>query len=216
MWSHLRRRCDQLQVDTSHFSNQARKAAAQGARRRRRSDEVLVQRQPGSGRERSSALRRAMLEHGFAWECARCHINEWLGEPLGLEIDHINGDPLDNRPKNLRFLCPNCHALCTKENAGVRRNKCRDCNALISSSSKRCHPCATKHQGSARRGKRASAKIHWPTTTHLVAMVERDGWSATGRRLGVSCNAVRKHLREHGNGAWPTQQPRGPRPAAGR
>jgi hypothetical protein len=33
--------------------------------------------------------------------------------------------------------------------------------------------------------------------------VERYGWSETGRRLGVSCNAVRKHLREHGNGMWP-------------
>ncbi len=30
---------------------------------------------------------------------------------LPLELDHINGDRRDNRLKNLRILCPNCHSL---------------------------------------------------------------------------------------------------------
>ncbi|KKQ13143.1 MAG: hypothetical protein US27_C0015G0001, partial [Candidatus Moranbacteria bacterium GW2011_GWF1_36_78] len=30
---------------------------------------------------------------------------------LPLELDHINGDSKDNRIKNLRVLCPNCHSL---------------------------------------------------------------------------------------------------------
>lgn len=30
---------------------------------------------------------------------------------LPLELDHINGDPRDNRLENLRILCPNCHSL---------------------------------------------------------------------------------------------------------
>jgi 5-methylcytosine-specific restriction endonuclease McrA len=28
-----------------------------------------------------------------------------------LELDHIDGDFTNNRPENLRMLCPNCHSL---------------------------------------------------------------------------------------------------------
>lgn len=36
---------------------------------------------------------------------------EWNGQPLPLTLDHINGVNRDNRPENLRYLCPNCDAL---------------------------------------------------------------------------------------------------------
>ena len=32
----------------------------------------------------------------------------WNGKTLILVLDHINGVSGDNRPTNLRFLCPNC------------------------------------------------------------------------------------------------------------
>ena len=35
----------------------------------------------------------------------------WMGEPIPLELEHINGNHLDNRLENLTILCPNCHAL---------------------------------------------------------------------------------------------------------
>jgi hypothetical protein len=35
---------------------------------------------------------------------------QWNGKPLKLILDHKNGVNSDNRPKNLRFLCPNCNS----------------------------------------------------------------------------------------------------------
>jgi len=46
--------------------------------------------------------------HG--WQCMCCKNTEWLGQPVPLELDHIDGNAGDNRPENIRLLCPNCHA----------------------------------------------------------------------------------------------------------
>lgn len=55
---------------------------------------------------------RSRLQKELGWEhkCTICNNTEWNGQPIPIQIDHINGEHTDNRIENLRFLCPNCHA----------------------------------------------------------------------------------------------------------
>ena len=106
--AHISRRIKHFGIDTGHFVR-----FQNGAQRTRlTADEVLVRRPVGAPRAKPYLLRRALLEVGRAYRCSGCgNDGTWCGMSLRLEIDHIDGDFHNNEPENLRFLCPNCHAL---------------------------------------------------------------------------------------------------------
>jgi 5-methylcytosine-specific restriction endonuclease McrA len=63
-----------------------------------------------SGKARANIKRRLLRAGLLQNRCEVCDITEWLGEPLIIQIDHINGVRGDYRLENLRMLCPNCHS----------------------------------------------------------------------------------------------------------
>ncbi|NLU71219.1 HNH endonuclease [Streptomyces sp. HNM0575] len=107
----VRRRAHRLGLDDGHFRRPARRTRRAGPPERI-AQHVLRIRPEGLPRVRHERLRRALDELRVPYECARCaNSGSWQGERLTLQIDHINGDWRDNRPENLRYLCPNCHAV---------------------------------------------------------------------------------------------------------
>lgn len=57
-------------------------------------------------------------------KCMICGTSEWLGKPILLIADHIDGNPTHNNIQNFRIICSNCDAtLETYKNRNKIKNK---------------------------------------------------------------------------------------------
>lgn len=73
----------------------------------------------------SNKLRIRLLEEKiFEYKCYTCNNVEWLGKPIPLELEHIDGDFSNHLRYNLTIICPNCHAF-TDTYRGKNVNKQR-------------------------------------------------------------------------------------------
>lgn len=60
----------------------------------------------------SNILKQKLIRDGLKEaKCEICGLIEWLGKPIPLELDHIDGNHYNNDLNNVRIICPNCHAL---------------------------------------------------------------------------------------------------------
>jgi HNH endonuclease len=122
-YANVNRRIRELGVATEHFTGQGWKKGNQKPVIPAQPLSLILQK--GTVFQ-SFKLKKRLFAEGFKEKrCERCSQSEWQGQPIPLELDHINGDTTDNRLVNLRILCPNCQAL-TETYRGKKLAKRRD------------------------------------------------------------------------------------------
>jgi hypothetical protein len=118
---------------------------------------------------------------------------EWMGKKMSLILDHINGVHNDNRIENLRIVCPNCNATLPTHCGKHKRIKsfCMDCGDEVTGKSKRCNKCSKNMPLLKTR------KVKRPPYKQLLQEIKEMGYSATGRKYGVSDNSIRKWVKSY-------------------
>lgn len=97
-------------INTSHFTGKVWNKGLRGIGKYRIPlEKILVK----NSTYQSFKLKKRLFKAGLKSEkCEECGWNKIsAGGYPPLELDHINGNHMDNRLENLRVLCPNCHSL---------------------------------------------------------------------------------------------------------
>ena len=178
-YSTINKYIEKYSIDTSHFISEEERLS--GFRNhlnkiRKKTCNILV---TGSTYNRNNLKKRLISEGLLEYKCSMngCgNIGKHNGKPLTLQLDHINGIYNDNRLTNLRFLCPNCHSQTpTFAGKSLKKDKGRGGEKWKEHIIKK-------------------RKIDRPSYDELKLEVKRNGYSATGRKYGVSDNAIRKWI----------------------
>ena len=71
-------------------------------------DEILAGKHPYY---QTLKLKKRLIADGIKEnKCEECGIDSWLGQPISIQLDHIDGDSHNHKLDNLRMMCPNCHS----------------------------------------------------------------------------------------------------------
>ncbi len=177
-------------IDVSHFDSEKvrfEKIRDYFRKTKKPMVEILVENSSFS----RGTLKLRLYEEGIKKKaCELCGQNElWMGKKMSLILDHINGVHNDNRLENLRVVCPNCNATLDTH-----------CGKHRSMRSMKLKALGLKEDIDFRRlpteGKRLSGikrrKVERPPVEEVLEQVKKNGFLATGRKYGVSDNAIRK------------------------
>ena len=74
-----------------------------------------------SGKGTSRMVKKYLLKKNGNC-CNKCNHSEWNGQPIPIELEHIDGNSENNNLENCELLCPNCHAQTPTYKAKNRGN----------------------------------------------------------------------------------------------
>ena len=114
----VQQRIKLLNLDDSHFLGQAILRGKSHNNSTRELESILVH----AKLENTWRLKQRLLVEGLKrHECEHCHNQDWLGNPIPLELHHKDGDRTNNTLNNIELLCPNCHALTDNYRGGKKK-----------------------------------------------------------------------------------------------
>lgn len=124
----LKNKIEEYQIDISHFTGQRWQQSPNQKPQQRKEkydlNEVFIKNSPVTQKVLRGYIERHQV---IEYKCQTCGCDgEWQNGIIALEVDHIDGDNTNNEISNLRYLCPNCHAL-TETYRGKNKalkNKC--------------------------------------------------------------------------------------------
>jgi hypothetical protein len=190
-------------ISTAHFDPYA---AVGGSSRPRPLDEILVD---GSTYDRGQ-LKKRLYQEGLKQRiCELCGQGEvWRDRVMSLILDHVNGVSNDNRLENLRIVCPNCAATfdthCARSRKIVRSEQnCLRCGVSFvpkSGTQRYCSRACGSRWDRSGIPRPNARRVDRPPYPQLMREVRALGFCATGRRYGVSDNAIRKWIRAYQRG----------------
>ena len=203
-WRTVRRYIDHVwRIPTDHFDpNAARRAALRAANAPRPLEEILVEHSTYSRGALKQRLYRAGLKQPVCEECGQGEV--WQGRRMALILDHINGRATDHRLENLRIVCPNCAATLDTHCGKLARRRrterpCAHCGTRFYPDYEERRFCSRACSQAAQEGRpqRERRLVERPPYRQLLEEVRELGWCGTGRRYGVSDNAIRKWMRQY-------------------
>lgn len=207
-------RVKKLNLDISHFTGQGhlKNKPNPWAKKFSLSDFLVV----NSNRVLSVIHKQKIIDEGLLEnKCDKCGLkNLWQDEPIVLHIDHVNGDHFDHRINNLRLLCPNCHSQTPTYCGGNKKHnqpkvkksifipqephKCETCGTKLKDKDrKNCRDCYNKNRKLLQSPYERKYKIVWPPLEDLKSKLEHISLLALSKELGISDNALRKHIKNH-------------------
>lgn len=129
----------------------------------------------------------AAMADGMLYEHREVAYDLWGEAIRGKHVHHLDGDRTNNAPENLGLLSAPAHV---REHRPPRMMACAACGQWVPRKKRKLY-CSEACTPTTPR------KIEWPEVEVLAAMADAVGFSAAGRLLGVSDNAIRKRLRKH-------------------
>lgn len=191
----IKKYCQSWGISTEHFLSQSERIRLQQLPTKAIPlDQVLVENSTYS----RSRLKERLFKEGLKKPvCELCGQDEsWHGKKMSLILDHKNGVRDDCRLSNLRIVCPNCEATLPTHCGKRSKGHCQNCQQQIPAGKKYCsHACYVSSNNNRPHPERRKAKR--PPYKKLLKEIKELGFSATGRKYGVSDNAVRKWVRSY-------------------